>query len=411
MLKKIIYQVLRHRHFWREAGFDELSELYVSTMFRSLSISLTGLFVPVYMHQLGYGLSSIFMLAAWYFTFRAMVLDLSAGYTVARIGPKHTMLIGYALLIVSTGLFLTLPSHAWPIWFLGGVWGASASFFFIPFHVGFSKVKHTRHGGKELGFMNMMEKIGSALGPIIGGLVATFFGAQYIFLVAAGFLLLGLVPLFRTAEAVKINQQLDFGSFNVQDRGRDFLSVMAITVENTLSLYLWPLFLGVFVLTGAAIYAKLGAISSASIVVSILSATTIGRLIDQKRGRQLLRTSATINAAVHLIRPFVISLPFALGVNLANEAVTPGYRMPYYKGLYDAADDLPGQRIVYLTSMGIMGGIAAATMWWFLTILTLLMSDRRVITVGFMIAACASLLIIEERFRALNQRHILGRKV
>ncbi len=43
MLKKIVYSLLRHRHFWREVGFDELSELYVSMMFRGLSISLPGI--------------------------------------------------------------------------------------------------------------------------------------------------------------------------------------------------------------------------------------------------------------------------------------------------------------------------------------------------------------------------------
>ncbi len=314
------------------------------------------------------------------------------------------------MLIASTGLFLTLPSRDWAVWLLGGVWGASASFFFIPFHVDFSKVKHSRHGGKELGFMNIMERIGSAIGPIVGGLVATFFGAQYIFLVAAGLLFVGMVPLLRTAEPVKTNQHIKFQNLNVRDKGRDFLSVMAFGIENTLSLYVWPLFLGVFVLAGSAVYAKLGAISSISFIVSIISARGIGRLIDQRRGRELLRSSAVANAMLHLMRPFVGSLPFALGVNLANEAVTPGYRMPYVKGWYDAADDLPGQRIVYLTSMEIMGCIAKATIWWMLTILTLLLADRTVMNIGFVIAAIASVIIMTERFKALNQRHIINSK-
>lgn len=86
------------------------------------------------------------MVIAWYFTFRGLLWDTLSSYTTARIGPKHTMLIGYALLISSTALFLTLPAVAWPIWLLGGVWGASSSFFLIPFNVDFSKVKHSDHG-------------------------------------------------------------------------------------------------------------------------------------------------------------------------------------------------------------------------------------------------------------------------
>ncbi len=402
MLNKILHQVLRHRHFWREVGFDELSELYVSMMFRGIGTSLTGLFVPVYMHQLGYSLAAIIMTAACYFTFRALFADIAAGFTAAKIGPKHTMLIGHLLLISSTGLFLTLNTYAWPIWLLGGVWGASGSFFFIPFHVDFSKVKHSRHGGKELGFLNMMEKIGTALGPIIGGLIATFFGAQYIFLIASFILLLSLIPLFSTKEAVKTNQRLDFSSLTVKGRGRDFLSISAFGIENTICMFIWPLYLGIFVLAGSTVYAKLGAISSASFIVSILAAKAIGQLIDHRRGRKLLRVSAVANAGLHLIRPFVGNLPIALGVNLANEAVTPGYRMPYFKGLYDAADDLPGQRIVYLTSMEMMSSIAKATVFWLLAIITLIVSDRGTIGIGFAIAAIASIVIMTERFKALN---------
>src|SRR4051812_4626627 len=91
MLQKIIYRTLRHRHTWRDVGWDELSELYINTLFRGLALSITGLFVPVYLLQLHYPLISILAVVAWYFTFRGVVLDILSGYSVARIGPKHTM--------------------------------------------------------------------------------------------------------------------------------------------------------------------------------------------------------------------------------------------------------------------------------------------------------------------------------
>lgn len=404
MLKSIIYRMLRHRHFWRYAGFDELSELYVSMMFRSLSISLTGLFVPIYLLQFHFSVTAILMVMAWYFTFRAVISDLLSAYTVAKIGPKHTILAGYLILILSTAIFLTLPEIRWPIWLIGSMWGMSASFFFIPFHVDFSKVKHSLHGGKELGFINIMERIGFAIGPVIGGVVATVFGAQYIFLLAVVLLFIGITPLFHTAEPTKLNQTLDFNGFKVDGLKSDFISVMGFGIENTLTLYMWPLYLGIFVLTGGAVYAKLGAISSISFVVSIFAAHSIGKLIDQKHGRQLLRVSAVSNAVLHLFRPFAASLPVALGVNLANETVTPGYRMPYIKGWYDAADDLPGHRIVYIAAMEMMSSIAKATMWWTLVVVSVAVSARSVMMIGFLIAAAASLLITTERFKALNNR-------
>jgi MFS family permease len=403
MVKEIVHKILKKRHFWREMGFDELSELYISMMFRGLAISLTGLFVPVYMLKLGYDPTSIMMVVAWYFTARFVGLDIASAYTVAKIGPKHTMLIGYIFLTCSTAMFLTIQSVAWPVWLIGIIWGASASFFFIPFHVDFSKVKHKKHGGKELGFVQIMERVGGALGPIIGGVIATVFGAQYIFLVATILLIIGILPLFRTAEPVKLKQQLDFISLPYRKLKRDYFSAAAIGVENTLCIFLWPLFLGLFVLLDKTVYVKLGLLSTASISVSILAAYIIGKTIDKHKGRPLLRVSAIVNALVNIVRPFVTTFPIAFMVNVANEVITAGYRMPYYKGLYDAADDLPGYRIVYLSTIEWFSSLIKASMWWLLVLLTAVISTYSVIFVGFSIAAIASCLIMIERFRALNK--------
>lgn len=402
MFRKILYRLLHPRHFWRDVGFDELSEIYMSMIIRSLAISLTGLFIPVYMLRLGYDVTAVSWLAAWYFLIRAFGGDVAAAYMTARVGPKHTIVAGNVLLITSTALFLTQPHMHWSVPLLGAVWGASASFFFIPFHVDFSKVKHKKHGGKELGYLNIMEKLGFALGPIAGGVIATIFGAQYIFLLASILLILGLVPLFRSGEPVRARQHLDWHGIDVAKLRRDFISYGALGIENTFSVFLWPMYLGLFVLVSSTAYLKLGAISTLSVSASILTAFTIGKLIDRHKGRDLLRVATVANAGVHLIRPFVRSYPVATATTLANDGVTIAYRMPYLKGMYDAADDLPGYRIVYITSMEWFGSALKALAWLTLVMLSSVMTDRHVVTVGFVIAAVSSLIIATERFRALN---------
>lgn len=369
---------------------------------RSLAISLTGLFIPVYMLRLGYDVTAISLLAAWYFLARAFGGDVAAAYMTARIGPKHTMVAGNVLLIASTAMFLTQSAMHWPIWLLGMVWGGSASFFFIPFHVDFSKVKHKRHGGKELGYLNIMEKLGFALGPIAGGVIATIFGAQYIFLLASILLLIGLVPLFRTGEPVRSRQHLDWHGMDIAKLKRDFVSYGALGIENTLSVFLWPLYLGLFVLVTSAAYLKLGLISTLSVTASILTAYSIGKLIDRHKGRTMLRMAAVANATIHIIRLFIRTYPAATVTTIANDSVTIAYRMPYVKGMYDAADDLPGYRIVYITSMEWFGSALKALTWLLLAALSTVSSDRVVVAAGFTIAALASVTITTERFRALN---------
>jgi uncharacterized membrane protein HdeD (DUF308 family) len=402
MIKKLVYRLMRQRHFWRGLSFSELSELYASSMLRMLAISLLMVFVPYYLYQQGYSITAIFVTFGSFFMARA-VSDIAAGYTVARFGPKHTMIIACMLQMISAVCFLTTPAYHWPSWLLGVPWGMSASFYFIAFHVEFSKIKHLRHAGKEIGYMHIMEKIGAIIGPLAGGLAGAILGPAYIFVIATLVLFCSLWPLFRTTEPVRTHQQLNFKRFPVHKVIPDLRAYAALGVENTLCINLWPLYLGLFALQGS-VYIQLGGLTSAAVLASIASAYTIGRLIDIRSGRKILRISVTLNALIYLFRPFVHSLMPALAVNLANEAITAGYRMPFVKGMYAAADDLPGFRIIYIVSMECIASIAKATVWLMLAVMAQALSAYAVILVGFMVAATASLLIMVERFRVLQPR-------
>ncbi|HEY8109099.1 MAG TPA: MFS transporter [Patescibacteria group bacterium] len=406
MLKQALHRLLRRRHFWRNVGFDELSEIYVSTMFRSLALSLTNIFVPLYMLKQGFSIVEVMILATWYFVFRAVIFDLLTGWLVARVGPKHTIICSYWMLALSAVLFLTVPQMGWPIWLLGGIWGGASSLFCIPFSVDFSKIKHKDHGGKELGYANVMEKAGGVLGPLVGGMVATFFGGQYIFLAGIFMLVVGAWPLLRTAEPIPTRQPFRPWSLPWRRIKHDLISFVPYSMELTWCGFLWPLYLGVFVLTGAAAYAGLGLLASVSVVASIVAALTIGRLVDKHRGRLLLRFGATSNAILHLFRPFVTLYPTALLVNLANEAMTVSYHLPYRKGMYDRGDDIANRRIEYFAVMEFVGSIVKALGWVGLVLLTYVMPDTTVVKLGFVFAAISSLLIMTERFPALKARRV-----
>ena len=400
MLNKIVHRLLKPRHFWRDVGFDELSELYVSSMLKTFATTLLMIFVPFYLYQHNYTLPAIFALYGFFFAAR-VVADVASGYMVARFGPKHTMIASCLFQIFSAALFLTVPSQHWPIWLLGVPWGTSASLYFIAYHVEFSKIKHTKHAGREIGYMNMMEKVGAVAGPLVGGFTGTLFGSQYIFLVAVVTLFGSLWPLFLTREPVKTHQHLDFKGLPVTKVRRDFMAWAFLGIENTLCVNLWPFYVSLFAL-GSGVYAKLGALSAISVVVGIIAAYSIGKIVDSRSGRKLLRISAAVNALSYVFRPFVTSITPALAVTMANDIVTTGYRMPYIKGMYAAADDLPGYRIVYVASMEAMGNIAKSFVWFLLSILAFALSPYSVMVVGFVIAGVASIFIMTEKFKALN---------
>lgn len=402
MLKRLIHRLLLHRHPWRDIGFDELSELYTGMMFRSLAISLVGIFVPVYLVQLGYGLVAILSFFGFFFTAR-IVWDIIAGYIIARIGPKHSFIISYLLQILALLLLITLKELQWPLALIAVLWGGANSVFFVAFHVDFSKIKHREHGGKELGFMTIIERIGRTLGPVLGGLVAAAFDARYTFVMAVGLFMAGLVPLFLTGEPVQTHQRLDFRGLQIGKLHRDLFSFTAVEIENTISLVLWPLFMTLFIFQHNP-YAKIGLVTSIAMATSIIAARAVGKLVDNYQGRSLLRYGAAANAGLHLSRPFAGGFGSVLGINVINEAVTVAYRIPYTKGMYDAADELPGHRIVYIVSMEALASVIKATLYWTLCILAMGLSGRLVLAGSFVIAAIASCLIMTERYAALGSQ-------
>ncbi len=400
MFKKLIYRFLYHRHPWRALDFDELAELYTSMMLRSLAISLVGIFVPVYLYNLGYSLRSIMMFYCLFFLIK-ILWDYLAGHMVARFGPKHSMVIAYILQVGFLGMFASLSKIEWPLHLLATAGSGATSIFFIAYHTDFSKVKHSENGGRELGWMHMLERCGAMLGPVAGGVIAVTLGASYAFAAATVLFVLGLVPLFLSGEAVKTHQHLDFSALKLRDVSRDIGSFAALSVEQSVCLSIWPLFMAVFIFGGSA-YGRLGLASSVGVVFSIISARAIGRTIDAHKGRALLRMASAINALLHLFRPFSASLPGAIGVNIVNESVTVAYRMPFMKGMYDAADDLPGRRIAYIVAMEIFSSVAKGGLYLTLFLLSFLISGRAVLDVAFLFAAVASLLIGTEKFRALD---------
>lgn len=402
MIRKTINTFLRRTHFWRDTGFDELSELYISNMLRSVALTIFMVFVPFYLYQNNYSPAAIFALFGCFFVTR-IISDILGGYLVARVGPKHAMIASNLLQIVTSCLFLSVPGMHWSIILLAIPWGMSQSFFFISYHVSFSKIKHIQKAGAELGHMQIFERIGFLLGPLIGGVVGSLFGPQYIFMTATALLILSLWPLFLTAEPVKVHQKLDFRKLPVHKIKRDLFANACLGVENSLYVNAWAFYVAAIILSGA-VYAQLGTLTAIGVLAAIVSAKFIGRLTDSVLARKIMHWSALINGAIYAIRPFINSVGGVVAVNVINDAVTSGYRMPFMKGVYAAADDLPGYRIVYISSLEAVGSTVKATVWFMLAILATAFSLKTVLIIGFAIAAVASIGITKERFAVYNYR-------
>ena len=401
MVSKVIKKLLEKSHFWRTISFNELAELYASEFLRTLAMSVIGIFVPIYLYKLGYGLSSIFAMQVVWAASRPL-LSLPAIKCISLLGPKHSMALGTAVQMVYLAVLVTIDTVHWPLALLGLLGSLSYSLFGVALQVDFSKVKHTEHGGKELGFFTICGKVGAAVGPLVGGLVASFINPKATIVVAIAILAVSLVPLFRTAEPIRTKQPVTIKGFPFRRHTRDIISIFFYGVENVIGVVIWPLFIALTIFQKNT-YAAIGSIVAMSTLISLIAIYAIGKTIDDKRGGMLFKGGVVINTFIHIARVFVVTPLQALFITFANDPISASYQMPYTKGLYDAADSVPGYRIVYLMLMDNVRMFGLFLFWSAAYILsTIINNDIDIFKIMFVVGSLTSLGILSQRFAALR---------
>ncbi len=361
MFQSIIHRLLERRHFWRYASFSEIAELYASRTMRLLALRMISLFIALYLYQNGFSIMFIALYFMAYFTLKVFIAYFAARFA-AKFGPKHGILLGNWLYIPALAAFTFVPEYgvyAVAVFGLFQAW--SVTIYDLCYMVDFSKVKHSDHAGKELGFMQIFEKITTALSPLIGGAVAFTFGVEATMWLSAVLFALASWPLLRTGEQTKTGQKLDFTGFPWRATWRSFVAESAVGFDLIASSTVWVLFVALTIFAGAGddLYLKIGALTSVTFVTSFVAAYVFGRLIDRRRGGDLLAISTLANAATHLSRIFITTPIGVATTNIANETATAGYTMAFTRGLFDTADR-SGRRITYMLFVEIALNIGSA---------------------------------------------------
>ncbi|MBC7943484.1 MFS transporter [Candidatus Saccharibacteria bacterium] len=400
MIQNFISLLLEKRHFWRYASFSEVAELYTSRTLRVVGTYIASGFASVYLYQEGYSLS--FIMAYWscYFLFKAL-LSVFAARFAGRFGPKHGILLSNILYIpamIALGFVPDLGLSAIIVW--GLFMSLSSAIYQLCYFVDFSKIKSITHAGKEIGFMNILEKIAIGVSPIIGGLVALLFGAQVIMWTAAAIFALGALPLLNTVEQTRTHQKIDFRGFPWRIAIRSLVAQMGVGFDVVATGTVWGLFITIVIFPhlGNELYVSLGTLSSVTILAAIGISYAYGVLIDKNKGGDLLKISVVVNALVHASRPFATGVAPVVGTNIVNEIATTGISMAYMRGMFDTAD-LSGHRIVYLLAIEIMSNIGAALACLVLLVCISYLGDPNGLRLFFFIAAGFVLLTGTAHFR------------
>lgn len=322
-----------HHHIFHFLRNRELNELYASIAVRAFAFALAGIFIPVYLYQLGYSFITIFFFYGVLGLITA-IFSLISVKVFSKTGLKHCMLISIPFLIVFFALLYTLESFNWPPILLALIYGISASFFWVPYHIDFTRFSNKKQRGQQVGFSKIVASVFAALGPLAGGLILAFSGFNTLFIIVSILLIGSVIPLFLTKE---IHQPFKFSlkEFFQGQKLKEVLGFIGHGAEMRLGWVVWPLFVFLFILEQK--YVSLGIISSLALFSGVICTFFVGRLSDTNKIKKLLKTGTIANAIIWIVKSFIVT-PFQVIItDIFYGASQATMHIPFDTMAYDKA--------------------------------------------------------------------------
>lgn len=360
--------------------FKELKLLFSSLSLQAFAFGMVNVFLPIFFLVRGLDMADV----ALYFVFRSalqVVLHDITLFFIGFSGVKHVLVASYALTLISFIIFgmSDLSPHAILLGFAINAIGQT--FYWDARHVQSTVVIPKRTRGKSNSLLFILIMIGSALGPLIGGLIGEKYGLIATFLSAAVLMAFAALPLLVSPDRF---MKFDKTRRSSKIPPRIYAANSALNIEVDVAIYIWPVFIFLLIEN----YAALGLIFSAGIILALLLARISGNLTDRGYGSTVLGLSATARSIVHGMRLLAVGVPSAFLVNFAGELAS-AFKSPTYTSFYYANARKYGV-LRFVRNLEIAACFTAMMFWLSVYVLLQFLSFEQMAICMFIIAVLAS---------------------
>lgn len=333
-----------------------LSAVYTASSIRTFALSLLGIFTPLYIYQvledqqvLVSRTALLLGVVGYYIIHRLTIVlvNLPAAYFIAEIkgGFRKSMLSSNILHALNLLLLIFAKSQPWlllPAAILGGV---LVPLYWIPYHLIFVEDGSRQRFGRQISKMAILDKGAAAVAPLLGGLVIAFAGFQTLLIAVLLLVVASTLPIFlmrhherHFVPPLKVLIRDFFG------RGfrKDLVAFLGTGMETVGAALVWPIFL--FTIVGS--FVGLGALTSGVVLVSILVVWFLGKRVDKKGKRRILRVGAYSRSALWLVRALVTTVPQAFLAQSVSRIAAEFLWLPFDTIVYKKA--LDGDPFAYI---------------------------------------------------------------
>lgn len=359
-----------------------MGELYISLMLRSLGLGIGGIFVPIYLYDLGYSLTwiGVFFLVS---SLMRYPLEFLNGHLVSKFGSKHVLTASFLALIVYFFLMQGVPYWSGWLWIAAFFLALEMSWYWVSRNMHMSQNRSHDHGSRQISRVIILQRVAAAVGPLIGGLVGALFGLEFSLLLAAFVLILAAYPLFRTQDYYE-TRKFKFVGLKMPYTA---LSYLGLQVNSITTLFMWPLF--IYLVLGG--YESIGFIIAITVVLGGFITHFIGKMGDQGKNPILLAIGSVMEAFTNVLRGVTSSFGSILGVNMMSDFSAYLIAGPATSIRFEQSDTTDRLNFVVNCQLWAVNGKSMA--WLLLVVFSLVLSLEATLQAVFIVSAVGALLI------------------
>lgn len=295
-------------HYLHHTLKRELTELYTSTVLRSLAASMMGMFAPLYLFHLGYSLTQILLFMALEYAVFAISSVTLGAHSVVHVGHERSIAFSTPLLLAYFALMYELASTPSYFYLIALVLGIHNGLYWVAYHSEFAHVGNRREMGSEIGLLKVFIGVMSIIAPAIAGYLIEGFGFAALFAVSAGLSLLSLIPLLKTPVPWKpgmISTRRILSMFtNIKYRG-DLIANMG-TGEDVIASTVWPVFLFLIIPS----YHDVGILTTIATSLTFMLFLWLGKISDHTAKLPLVKRVGGLITISWIARMLAVT-PFA----------------------------------------------------------------------------------------------------
>lgn len=292
---------------------EEIIELYSARILRAFGYALIGVFIPIYLLNLGYSLPTVLMFFLMKYIL-IIIMSPLVGVFQRFFGLKHTMMLSTFFLTTFFILLYSIVDFHWSILLLGALSGFELTLFWIPMNSDFSIHMKKGKTGSETGMLVIIPRIAAVIAPFVGALIIINYEFNVLLIAACLIIISSIFPLFLTKDKhYKMMPVLKLFSKHNNKYFWIFFSKGVIAA----TMLLWPLFIFFTVKD----YVFIGGLATLQAFSGIAVGLLMGKFSDKSNPIKLFKKIALLSfviwvTAIFISGPVLIAIySFLLGIS------------------------------------------------------------------------------------------------